>query len=133
MLHRRMRRRDNHAVGPVLARLRSELRTHWRAWTGVALLIGLGGGVVFTTAAGARRTATAYDRYLRASHAAGLLVSPDTTGFPDYYSRLASAAHADVTPVIGFGAAPMSDVRNGMLIVAGKDARWATSVERPKL
>ena len=69
----------------MLTRLRVELRTRWRAWVAVAFLIGVGGGVVLTTAAGARRTGSAYARFLRASHAADLLVSPDNTGFPDYY------------------------------------------------
>jgi ABC-type antimicrobial peptide transport system permease subunit len=120
-------------MSPVIARLRSELRAHWRAWAGVVLLIGFGGGVVLTTLAGARRTATAYDRFLRASHAADLLVSPDNTGFPDLYAKLARATHADVTPVIGFGAAPISDPERPVLISASTDPRWLTRVERPKI
>jgi ABC-type antimicrobial peptide transport system permease subunit len=133
MLHHRGHRRDNPNVRPVIARLGSELRSRWRAWVGAALLIGFGGGIVLTTAAGARRTATAYDRFLRASHAADLLVSPDGTGFPGLYAQLARTTHAEVTPVIGFGAAPVAHPGQGMLIVASPDPRWVTSVERPKI
>jgi ABC-type lipoprotein release transport system permease subunit len=133
MLQRGREQRDNRGVGPVIARLRSELRSQWRAWTGVALLIGFGGGVVLTTAAGARRTATAYDRFLRASHAADLLVSPDETGFPDLYPQLARATHANVTPVIGFGAAPSAHLDEPVLIAASPDRSWLTRVERPKV
>ncbi len=120
-------------MGAVVARLKSELRAHWRAWAGVALLIGFGGGVVLTTAAGARRTATAYDRFLRASHASDLLVSPDKTGFPDLYSQLARATHAEVTPVIGLGVAPVSDPALPGLVAASTDPDWLTRVERPKV
>src|SRR5207245_10162347 len=80
---------DNRAVLAVLTRLRTELRSRWRAWAAVALLIGLTGGVVLTTAAGARRTDTAYARYLARAHAADVLVSPSNRGLPDYYPALA--------------------------------------------
>ena len=49
---------------------RSWLRQRWRAALGLALLLGLIGGVALTAAAGARRTATAYPRLLRWSNAA---------------------------------------------------------------
>jgi FtsX-like permease family len=50
----------------VWARTRAELRGRWRAWLGLALLLGLAGGVVMALAAGARRADTAYDRLLAA-------------------------------------------------------------------
>src|SRR5205814_3748620 len=83
----------------VMARLRVELRTRWRSWVVLALFIGFAGGVVLTTAAGARRTASAYTRFLRASNAADLLVSPDQTGFPRLYEALERVPGATVTPV----------------------------------
>ena len=72
----------------VLTRLRVELRTRWRSWAVLALFVGFAGGVVLTTTAGARRTASAYTRFLRTSHAADVLVSPDRTGFPRLYKAL---------------------------------------------
>ena len=46
-------------AGPVWLALRADLRLRWRAVLGLALLLGLIGGVVLTAATGARRTDTA--------------------------------------------------------------------------
>jgi hypothetical protein len=54
-------------------RLRSELRTRWRAWLGLALLIGLAGGAAVAAAAGARRTETAYPRFVQAQNGYDLI------------------------------------------------------------
>jgi len=120
-------------VAAVLARLRAELRARWKAWAAVALLIGVAGGVVLTTTAGARRTASAYSRFLRASHGADLLVSPDRTGFPRLYPALGRLPGATVTPVIGYGASPVRAPGDGLLVLAGPDGGLGTTVERPKL
>ena len=54
------------AMGAVWLRLRAELRHQWRAWLALAVLLGVIGGIALTAAAGARRTDTAYPRFLRA-------------------------------------------------------------------
>ena len=46
--------------------LRDELRSRPRSWLVLALLIGLAGGVVLATAAGARRTESALARHVTA-------------------------------------------------------------------
>jgi ABC-type lipoprotein release transport system permease subunit len=55
-------------VGPRLVavwmRARSTMRDRWAAWLGLTLLVGLAGGFVISAAAGARRTAGAYERLL---------------------------------------------------------------------
>ncbi len=51
-------------MGAVWMRTRVELRSSWRAWLALALLIGLAGGVALAAVAGARRTATAYPRFV---------------------------------------------------------------------
>src|SRR3954452_5498932 len=107
----------------VMARLRVELRTRWRSWAALALFIGFAGGVVLTTAAGARRTASAYTRFLRASNAADLLVSPDQTGFPRLYKALDRLPGATVTPAIGYGVAPLQSPEDPILLEAGPDGR----------
>lgn len=56
------------------ARARHELRVRWRAWSALALVVGLGGGVVLAALAGARRTEDAYPRLANASNAADVLV-----------------------------------------------------------
>jgi ABC-type antimicrobial peptide transport system permease subunit len=76
-------------MGSVLLAFRAGVRSRWRALLGLALLLGLIGGVVLTAAAGARRTDTAYPRLLRWSNAADVLVIPHGTGLRGYYDALA--------------------------------------------
>ena len=51
-------------------RFSAELRARWRAWAALGLLAGLAAGAVIAAAAGARRTETAYSRFLVAQDAA---------------------------------------------------------------
>jgi FtsX-like permease family len=76
-------------MGAVWLRLRAELRHQWRAWLALAVLLGVIGGIALTAAAGARRTDTAYPRFLRASHAAQLAVFPALSGFGGYFRAVA--------------------------------------------
>ena len=77
------------AMGAVWLRLRAELRHQWRVWLALAMLLGVIGGIALTAAAGARRTDTAYPRFLRASHAAQLAVFPALSGFGGYFRAVA--------------------------------------------
>jgi ABC-type lipoprotein release transport system permease subunit len=118
----------------VLTRLRAELRARWRAWGAIALLIGVAGGVVLTTAAGARRTDTAYTRYLHASRAADLLVSPQNigrTGFYDAVGKLPEVTTmATVVGVSLFEPKPGGSQVQGLLSIDGNLGR---TIERPKI
>jgi putative ABC transport system permease protein len=73
--------------------LRAQLRQRWRAMAGLALLLGLAGGIVLTAAAGAWRTGTAYPRLLSWANAAQVTV---TTGdlAPAYMAALARLPQA---------------------------------------
>ncbi len=62
--------------GVVSYRLRANLRRGWRVGIGLALLVAVLGGVVLATAAGARRTSSAYGRLLDVVNPPELLVSP---------------------------------------------------------
>jgi ABC-type lipoprotein release transport system permease subunit len=55
-------------MGPIGFALRTELRRRWRAWLAVSLLLAIFAGITAATAAGARRTDTAYERLLRVEH-----------------------------------------------------------------
>jgi hypothetical protein len=66
-------------VSAVWKRLRSEIRTRWRSWLGLVLLIGLTGAAAAAAAAGARRTETAYPRFVQAQNGYDLI----TGGSPD--------------------------------------------------
>jgi putative ABC transport system permease protein len=71
--------------GVALACLRPALRGSWRQLTVLALLTGLLGAVTLGALAGARRTGTAYDRYLKAINASDVYVNVPGTlpGIPE--------------------------------------------------
>jgi len=72
----------------VLMRLRTELRLHLTATIALIVLVGVAGGVVIASAAGARRTDTAFPRFLDASHAADVLISPQATGQKGFFADI---------------------------------------------
>lgn len=61
-------------MAAVWLRLRAELRTRWRAWLGLAVLVATVSGAVMALAAGARRTDSAYGRFLDAYNAYDVMV-----------------------------------------------------------
>jgi len=72
------------------------------------LLVAVAGGAVLAAAAGARRTDSAYPRFLQASKASDVLVSPDGTGFGGYYRALARLpGAAAVAPLAGLNGQTM--------------------------
>src|SRR5204863_10149809 len=56
--------------------LRARARTAWRAWVALGLLLAVASGVALASIAAARRTASAYPRYLAAAQAPDLVVEP---------------------------------------------------------
>jgi FtsX-like permease family len=88
------RRRDG--VSAVWMRLRSEIRTRWRSWLGLALLIGLAGGAAVAAAAGARRTETAYPRFVQAQNGYDLI----TGGFPGKIDPGRALAQLEAMPAV---------------------------------
>jgi FtsX-like permease family len=83
-------------VSAVWMRLRSELRTRWRAWLGLALLIGLAGAAASAAAAGARRTETAYPRFVQAQNGYDLI----TGGFPGNIDPARALAKMEAIPEV---------------------------------
>jgi ABC-type antimicrobial peptide transport system permease subunit len=75
-------------MGSVWLGLRVDARLRWRALVGLALLLGLIGGVVLAAAAGARRTDTAYPRLLRGANAAQVLIFPTGTSPGEFSGAL---------------------------------------------
>jgi MacB-like periplasmic core domain len=117
--------------------VRADLRRRRRPMLAMALLIGLVSGVVLVAAAGARRTDTAYPRFLSRSHAADLLVSPTRSGFPGYFQAVAGlpqVASADVVAFLqmslpGPGASPFS----GMVAEASPSGGEGVAMNRVKV
>ncbi len=77
-------------MGSVWLSLRADFRLRWRPLAGLALLLGLIGGLVLTAAAGARRTDTAYPRLLQWAGAAQVDILPAGNGpTAGYFAALA--------------------------------------------
>jgi len=83
-------------VSAVWMRLRSEIRTRWRSWLGLVLLIGLTGAAATAAAAGARRTETAYPRFVQAQDGYDLI----TGGFPDSIDPERALAQMEAMPEV---------------------------------
>jgi hypothetical protein len=118
-------------MGAVLLRVRAELRSGLRSWLGLALLVGLVGGVVIAAAAGARRTDSAYERFLEHQRAADVFLGnyPDpgvATVDPEAVERLpqvASSARAAFLFVADTGAlAPPTPGSGGTSIASSSSA-----------
>jgi FtsX-like permease family len=84
-------------VSAVWMRLRSELRARWRSWLGLVLLIGLAGAAAVAAAAGARRTETAYPRFVQAQNGYDLI----TGGFPGRIDPGWALAQIEALPEVG--------------------------------
>jgi hypothetical protein len=99
----------------------------------LALLVGIAGGVVLTAAAGARRTLTAYERMLRTSNAADVLISGTTEGVT-YEDIRARPEVADAGVIGGYVLAPVDGAEDfGFLTYAATDGRAWYHVERPNI
>jgi len=83
-------------VSAVWMRLRSEMRTRWRSWLGLALLVGLTGATAVAAAAGARRTETAYPRFVQAQNGYDLV----TGGFPGNIDPERALAQIEAMPEV---------------------------------
>lgn len=83
-------------MGIIAYWVRAELRQRWTTWTAIAVIVGVGGGLVIGVIAGARRTHTAYPRFLAAANAPDLVVDPDfEADSSDFLADLASVDGVD--------------------------------------
>jgi len=114
-----------------------EFRARWRAWLVLALLVAVAGGAAAAAAAGARRTDSAYQRFLVASRASDVLVSPVNTGLGGYYRALARLPDvATLAPVVGLNMLPLRPDGTVMatgVVAAPADGTLGRKLEIPKL
>jgi ABC-type lipoprotein release transport system permease subunit len=68
------------ALGAVWVRALASLRSHRRSWLALTVLAGVAGGVAITAAAGARRTETAYPRFVEGTRSFDVFFSNGTGG-----------------------------------------------------
>jgi len=124
-------------VSPAIQLAAHKLRVGWRGWAALVLLTAIAGGAVLTAAAGAVRTDTAYPRFLAASNAPDVLVSPAGNGVPGYDAALgALPGVAADAPVVGINAAAVLDggkPDSALNVVAALDGRLGRTVEIPRL
>src|SRR4051812_2153577 len=115
----------------VLLRVRADLRARWRAWLGLTLIMGIAGGAVIAAVSGARRTDSAYSRFLRSARAPDVLVFHATD--PSFASitpqELASLPEvADTVPIVGY-----TSTEPDLNLVASPDGRYGSVMGRHKL
>jgi ABC-type lipoprotein release transport system permease subunit len=121
-------------VTAVWYRFRAELRSRWRAWLGLGLLVGLAAGAVMALVAGARRTDSAYARFLETHSAYDVIVfdfeqpgSPGVGGFDKIRAlpEVVDSAEADL------GSIPLED--SHVVALASADGRIGTGINTFKL
>lgn len=124
-------------MSAVWYRFRAELRGRWSATAGLIVLVGLVGGIALA-AAGARRTATAYPRFLEESGAADVLVKPDLGVFTelDFDAVAALPEVADMATIAGLivvppGADGEPSFDDAPQALAPIDERGFATLERP--
>jgi len=124
-------------------RVRAGSRRRWAAWLAVALVAGVGAGVVIALLAGARRTASAYPRFVAAERAGDVLVAGKSSfgliGSVDLdrVERLPQVATTARASVSLFFAGQLGNGREigpaDMFPVAAADSRLGDVVERWKM
>ena len=114
-----------------------DLRRRWRGWVLVVVVTALAGGVVLTAFAGARRTESAYPRFLEWSHPSDMLVAPQGSGLDGYdqaVGRLPEVVGA--APVVGINALPLTpdgQLDGDATVGAPFDAEYLRHIDRPKI
>lgn len=96
-------------MSAVVMRLHAELRARWRGLVAIALLVGLAGAAVLASFAGARRTASAYPRFIDAYDQFEVLVDPEPRELEanmrafDAVRGLDSVADSSIVNLVEFG------------------------------
>lgn len=116
---------------------RAEWRRRWVALLTLALFLAVGAGVVLTVAAGARRTATAYDRLVEATNRYDVYVQDDGDG-PGRDSvvdvdlgALPGVLAADKISLLFTGIE--SDGGGELLLAGGVNGVWGSAIDLPRV
>ena len=85
--------------------LRTDFRRRWLSYVVLTVLLAAGGGAALASVAGARRTISAYPRYLHASNASDVSLDAPRLGEPAVRERLVAVnpvfATVQVLPIRG--------------------------------
>lgn len=110
-------------MAAVRYRFRSSFRRRARSYLGVALLLGLLGGVSMAALAGARRTASAYPRFLEAGNRSHIQVNPQVDDGPAFMERVEGLPGVESTAsYAAFLAAPLTPEGKADISYAGGEA-----------
>jgi ABC-type lipoprotein release transport system permease subunit len=126
-------------VNAVWARLRSELRSRVAALIGLGLLIGITGGVVMTAAEGARRTESAYPRFVEAQRAMDFFVTAESVASRSVLDRIPSLPGVEAATRVFLipGGVRTSDGRKvdypNLFPLADPTGRFGTTINRFKI
>jgi hypothetical protein len=121
-------------VAAVWYRFRAELRSRWPTWLGLGLLLGLAAGAVMALAAGARRTDSAYDRFLESHHPYDVVVSDfGQAGFPGVggFDKIRALPSVEDSAAGELGVIPLG--RSHVIALASEDGRIGTDVNTFKM
>ena len=119
-------------MGAVWMRARAELRARWRAMVASALLLGLFGGAVIATVAGARRTESAHRRFLAASNAFDVLIADFSVFAPVFWTPDFDALEG--LPYVVDSARVKYFIGDGDRELFGSaDPRWGTEFNRARI
>ena len=120
------------ALGWLVAR---ELRNRWRGALAIALVVGLAGGVVLASAAGARRTGSAYDRFVDETATRDAWMQVDEGNVDaildevEALDLVESSGRVEMIPVMPTDESLVTDV--DLTLLASPDGRWGTDIDRP--
>ena len=131
------------AVSAVWLRLRSEVRRRWRAWIGLAVLVGFAGGAAMALAQAARRSQHAYVRFSDRESAADVVMTGANSfglvGSVDLAAVARSGYIAQRAPAfVGLPFSGQTDTGRALnavdlFPVAAGDNQLGTTVERWKM
>src|SRR6266513_507076 len=117
----------------VLVRLRSELRSRWRTWISLTLMLGLFGGAVIAIAAGARRTDSAYPRFLEWSRAPDVAVPRFASSVSNGVFGLVTLSDVEALPqVVDSARLRLYGTTNDVTVNAAADPRYNATFDRLK-
>ncbi|HEY5887948.1 MAG TPA: FtsX-like permease family protein [Acidimicrobiales bacterium] len=120
----------------MLAQLRRDLRTQWRSLLALAVLVGMIGGVVLASTMAARRTATAYSRYIDFAHAEDINMGTPGINDPTYPAVVTAIERFPEVAAVGpISSQELLTTEEGFEFFAlgGLDDRVGTTINRPKI
>jgi len=121
-------------MGPLAPVVAGQLRARWRAVAALALLVAIAGALVLATAAGARRTGSAYDRFREATatrDASVQIDSGDVDASLDAIEALdivAAAGRLELIPVAPVDGSVRTEVDLALMAPVGD--RWGAVIDR---